>query len=286
MSELTHSATARPARQAVFAGFVLIASVTAFVILYYIAVRTHGGQRLDASAVRLRHVLRRSQYSLAARMHDWVSIASVAFLGGAIVLVAFVRRRPRAAIAAGVMMFGSMVTTEVIKHTSPRPFRGVVDSLGAHNTFPSGHTTVAVALAVGAIVVASAASRRRVAPLAALFAAGVGCSLVVTASHRPSDIIGAALVVLGWAAAVRIVMPRSHRRASADLDDEPSGAWMTISGFLLLIIGFAAAGLIIIAVHFGRLPHMPIGRSFVASACAMTGSVFIVIAAATRLQRD
>ena len=269
-----------------FADIILALSIAAFSCLYYLAVRTHAGQRLDASAVRAPEVLRVSQFRLAVRMHDWVSVVSIAFLGGAIVVVAFVRRRPRQAIASGIIMTGSTITSEVIKHTWSRPFLRVNDSLGHHNTFPSGHTTVAMALGVGAIVVASAASRRRVAPLAAVFASVVGASLVATASHRPSDIMGAAVVVLGWAAAVSLVMQRAGLRRRPEADDEPSGAWLTISGLLLMLLGFAAAGIIIIAAHIQRLPTIPIGRTFLASASAITGTVFICIAGVVRLQRD
>ena len=271
---------------------VLALSSFAFGLLYFFAVRTRAGQRLDASAVRLRSVLPKSQFIFAVRMHDWVSVASIAFLGGAIVLIAFVRRRPRQAFASGVIMVGSMFTSEITKHTWPRPARGIADSLGPDNTFPSGHTTVAMALAVGALVVASSASRRRVAPLSALFATAVGSSLVATASHRPSDIMGAVVVVVGWVAGVRFVMGPigvAHSSpAGIDTDNETevgSGSWMTISGFLLLLLGFGAASLLILAVHFGRLPAIPIGRSFVAAASAIGGTVLIAVATTLRLLR-
>ena len=287
-SFMHHRASSR--LQSVAALAALALSPMAFALLYLFAVRTRAGQRLDASAVRLRFVLPKSQFLLAVRMHDWVSVASIAFLGGAIVLIAFVRQRPRQALASGVIMVGSMLTSETIKHTWPRPARGITDSLGTHNTFPSGHTTVAMALAVGALVVASPASRRRVAPLSALFATAVGSSLVATASHRPSDIMGAVIVVVGWVAAVRLVMgpmivAHSSLKEPDNEADVHSGGWMTIGGFVLLLLGFGAAALLILAVHFGRLPAIPIGRSFVAAASAIGGAVLIAVATTVRLLR-
>ncbi len=269
-----------------FADFIFILSVTVFVALYFFAVRTRTGQRIDAASVRTPQVLKPSEFRLALRMHDWVSVASIAFIGGAIILMAFVRRRPRQAIASGVIMLGSMVTAQLIKHTWPRPYRWIDDPLGTHNSFPSGHTTVAVALGVGAIVVASARSRRRVAPLAALFASGVGTSLVATASHRPSDIVGSAIVVVGWTAAVAFVMQRAGWGRRPAPDEEASGGWLTISGLLLVFVGFAAAGIIIAATYVQRLPTIPIGRTFLASSSVITGTVFVCMAVVARLQRN
>ena len=66
----------------------------------------------------------------------------------AIVLFAVIRRRPRQAQHAAIIMIGSTITTELLKHTLPRPFYGFTDLMWTHNTFPSGHTAGSLGIAL------------------------------------------------------------------------------------------------------------------------------------------
>jgi membrane-associated phospholipid phosphatase len=256
------------------------AAAVLFVIAYVLAVRTHWGQRLDAAALNGRGIVSTRGEHVATRLHASIDIASLTLLGGAIVLVALVRRHLRLAIGAAVVIVGSIATSELLKHTLPRPYLGIDDALRFHNTFPSGHTTVAMALSISAVFVAPRNRRAPVAALGVLFAAAMGCSLVATASHRPSDTIGAALVVTAWSAAVAAVLLRSD---PADTPRKPTlsslNPWMALGGIALLVGSFAVAAITILAAHYGRLETIHFGRAYVAAAGAITGSVLICTAA-------
>ena len=68
-------------------------------------------------------------------------------MGGAIVLLALLRGRPRLAVAAGVVLLGANLTTQVLKETFDRPDL-VLGWAAEPGAFPSGHATVAMSLAM------------------------------------------------------------------------------------------------------------------------------------------
>ncbi len=264
----------RQALLAIAAGATLL-----FVLAYTLAVRTHWGQRLDAAALNGRGIVSSRGVHVATQLHASIDIASLTLLGGAIVVVALLRGRLRLAIGTAVIIVGSIATSELLKHTLPRPYLGIEDALRFHNTFPSGHTTVAMALSVSAVFVTPRRWRAPVAVLGVLFSAAMGCSLVATASHRPSDTIGAALVVTGWSATVAAVLLRSDPADTPRRSTLSSfNPWMALGGIALLVGSFAVAAITILAAHYGRLETVHFGRAYVAAAAAITGSVFVCTA--------
>jgi membrane-associated phospholipid phosphatase len=261
-------------------------SAVLFVAVYAFAVHTRWGQRLDAAALKGRGVLSKHDVHVAARLHTSIDIASLAFLGGAIILVALWRGRLYLALGAATIIAGSVTTSEFLKHTLSRPELGVNDALRHLPSYPSGHTTIAMSLSISAIFVAPRRFRAPVAALGALFSAAMGCSLVATASHRPSDTIGAVLVVTVWSAVVAALLlrtdpteptgPSTPAKRSALLSFSP---WMALGGVALLVGSFTAAAIGIIAVHYGAVDTVPFGRAFVAAGGAIIGTVLICTAA-------
>ncbi len=250
----------------------------AFVVVYLLAVHTALGQRLDASAVGGRKILSPHRVRVAARLHTWVDVASLTLLGGAIMFTALVRDRLRLALGAGVIIGASVVTAETLKHTLGRPYFGVNDALHRVPTFPSGHTAVAMSLAVAAVLVAPKRWRSIAGVLGATFATAVGGSMVATASHRPSDVIGSALIVTAWASVVGVALPRSERRGEADRSSlRILNPQMAIAGVALLVVSFGVAATTIVAIHFGRTESITFGREFFASVCAIAGTIFLCI---------
>ena len=252
-------------------------AVVALVVVYAFAVHTHWGQRLDSAAIRGRHVLSPRDIHVARRIHQIISIASVVLLGSAVCLVALARRRLRLAVGVGVMMVGAVLTTEVLKHTLSRPDLGVLDPLRSPS-FPSGHTTVAMALSIGAVMVVPIRHRAAVAILGVVFSATIGCSLIITASHRPSDPIGAALVVTAWAAATAAALLQPTPRRAADRPWLHLPPYMAIGGVLLLTAAFLVVAAVAIAVESGRLQTVPVGRTFAAAGVTIVGTILLCIA--------
>ena len=160
-----------------------------------------GGPRLDELANALLDLLEPALYIL------W---------GVLLVAVALERRRPRVALAVGLVLGLAPLTAETLKpllaHTHAQV--GVSEITAA--SWPSGHATAATALAICAVLVAPQRLRPTVAVLGALFAAGIGFSLLVLAWHLPSDVAGGYLLGTLWAAlavaGLRAAAARSRSR--------------------------------------------------------------------------
>ena len=252
------------------------AASLSFIALYGIAVRTRWGQRLDVTALRGTQLLSARDVRVAQSLHTKVDIAAVTLIGGAILLVAWLRGRRRLVLGVTVMCIGSFTTSEVLKRLLVRPRLTELDSLKNVATYPSGHTTIAMALTMGAILVAPRRARASVSLLGGIFAGTIGCSLLVTASHRPSDIIGAAFVVTAWSAATAAILLRT---AQPHADEPPiwtrPNPWIVITGVSLAAVAFGSAAAVAVAIHHGHLDTVELGRAFVGAASAIYATSFL-----------
>ena len=158
-----------------------------------------GGSRLDDLMNGLLHLLDPALYTL------W---------GVLLVAVALARRRPRVALAVGLVMSLAPLSAETLKPLLAHPHARVGVSEITAASWPSGHATAATALALCAILVAPRRLRLPVAALGAVFAAAVGVSLLILAWHLPSDVLGGYLLGTLWMAlaltALRIADARSR----------------------------------------------------------------------------
>ncbi|MBV8218027.1 MAG: phosphatase PAP2 family protein [Solirubrobacterales bacterium] len=104
--------------------------------------------------------------------------------------VSLLRRRPWSAVAVLGIVLGANVTTELLKHvlTDARP-----------TSWPSGHSTAAMSLALASVLAAPPRLRPTVAALGALLAVAAGWSVIVRGMHYPSDVVGGFLVAGMWA---------------------------------------------------------------------------------------
>lgn len=110
------------------------------------------------------------------------------------------RRRPRVALAVGIVMGMAPLTAETLKPLLAHAHSRIYGDEITAASWPSGHASAATALVMCAVLVAPQRLRPTVAVLGALFAAAVGCSLVLLAWHLPSDVVGGYLVGTLWAA--------------------------------------------------------------------------------------
>src|SRR5699024_11121754 len=115
-----------------------------------------------------------------------VSAPAIVLAGLALVGIALLRRRYAAAIAVAVLYIGSNLTTQAVKLLLDRPEYDSVTAYG--NSWPSGHTTIAATVAVGALLVASARWRGTVALLGGLYVVLTGWGTVLADWHRPADV--------------------------------------------------------------------------------------------------
>jgi membrane-associated phospholipid phosphatase len=203
---------------------VAVASVAVVAIVYLLAIRTHIGQRLDDVAFARRSVVTPGTTRRTDRLLGTISVASLTVMGGALVLLAFARRRVSLGIGAGVAMLGAVVTTEVLKHwVLTRPV--FPDTTGvAYNTFPSGHATIGMVLSLGVVMVAPVHFRRLALIVGAFTATAFGTAVLASGWHRPSDTIGAYFVALAWFSAVSAVLGLFEQRSSARHHPRPEPA--------------------------------------------------------------
>ncbi len=193
-------------------------SVLAIVGLARTAVGTASGQRVDqlVSTGAKEHQGRLSQYAEMA-----VGTVSPPVIGALLVLavvLVLLRRRPGLLLPLGVLVLGANLTTQVIKQVLvTREVLGPGIEV-TPNSFPSGHTTLA-ATAMIALVLAGGRARVVLAPLGAAWTTAVGIGTLVVGWHRPSDVIGAIVVVAVWTfliLALDGLDTRRRRRRAAD----------------------------------------------------------------------
>lgn len=121
------------------------------------------------------------------------------FAGG-LVVVALVRHRPRLALAVSLILLGANVTTQFLKPALAVPrFADLLAGAQVEPaSWPSGHSTAAMSLALCAILVVPSRLRPLVAPIGAAYAICIGYGLIAIVSHYPSDVFGGYLMAGTW----------------------------------------------------------------------------------------
>jgi membrane-associated phospholipid phosphatase len=147
------------------------------------------------------------------------------YLAAVPVLVALVRRRPRVAVALVLILLGANVTTQLLKPLLAASRRSGVSGVGTivlPASWPSGHATAAMALALCGVIAASPRWRPFIAALGAAFAIAVCYSFLTLGWHLPTDVLGGFLVAATWTllgvAALSLLAARSPRAASSTTD--------------------------------------------------------------------
>ncbi|MEV0647684.1 phosphatase PAP2 family protein [Phytomonospora sp. NPDC050363] len=180
-------------------GALLCAS--AAVMTYVVAVQTYTGQALENQGLNIttETVPHPSALALLGL------VGSPPLIIGALAAILLIgvltrdhtggRRRVRYGVAGTAVAALSIATTELLKQTLPRPDLDVYGSGSPlHNSFPSGHTTVAASVAFGLILAAPPFWRGILAAPALLAIGLVAASTIVTGWHRVSDTVGATLI--------------------------------------------------------------------------------------------
>jgi membrane-associated phospholipid phosphatase len=120
--------------------------------------------------------------------------------GIALVLCAMARARPRVALAVALVLALAPLSADALKPLLAHPHSRVGTVYIGPASWPSGHATAALALALCAVLVAPRRLRPAVAGLGAVFSVAVGCSLLIRAWHMPSDVLGGYAMAALWMA--------------------------------------------------------------------------------------
>lgn len=278
------------ARRRVTALMVLAgACVVALIVVYGIAVHTSIGQHLDNDALLGRSQSPRVQRATDHLLHT-IDVFSLAVIGGAIVLAAIARARLRLALGAAALIVGGVASTEALKHTLPRPELAHPDPLPIPS-FPSGHTTVAVALALALLLVVPPRWRGPVGVVGALYGAAVGAATVTAAWHRPSDVIGGFLVCTAGAAVISAVLVAETgpgdmaARRGALPADRLVVPLLAVTAILLTVVGFAVASTVA-ALRDRHLQAVTFGASYAGSVAVIFAAGAAVVAVLLWCLRD
>jgi membrane-associated phospholipid phosphatase len=214
-----------------------------------------------------------------------LGVVSNTFVGlglAAAVILALARGRWWLAAQVAILVAGSNLTTQVLKHAVlDRP--ALLDVPRADiNTLPSGHTTVAASVAAGLLIAVPRRWRPVVAVAGAAYTGATGVSTLIGQWHRPSDVVAAILVVLAWGAAVcALSSPSSLDEPRAALERgalEPGSS----SAAGLLLLGAAGTG----ALAIGALGSvrgygwgLPLGGDLTAYMGGMLGVAAVTLGA-------
>lgn len=176
-------------------------SASAAAAVWVAAFHAPGGRRFDAAALQAFHGV--IHPPLAPSTNGIATLANpLPFLlgGGLLVAIALLRRRWLMAATVPVILFAANATTQVLKPalTDPR----IIDLAGVHRVYPgswpSGHSTASMSLALCLVLVVGPRLRPLAAVLGAGYAIGVGYSLVAGGAHLPSDVLGGYLVAASF----------------------------------------------------------------------------------------
>ncbi|MEY2515823.1 MAG: hypothetical protein QOJ89_3181, partial [bacterium] len=209
-----------------------VASASGALAVWLAAFVVPRGRTLDAGALETftgvaRPPLTPSIHGIAVLADPWPFAAGAA----ALVALALVRRRWLMAAVVPAILLSANLATQQLK-PALADLR-IVDLRGVQaiypGSWPSGHSTASMSLALCLVLVAGPRLRALAALLGAGYAVAVGYALVVLGYHMPSDVLGGYLVaatfaLLGTAALAALEARRPARAARVARPPAPLSA--------------------------------------------------------------
>lgn len=194
--------------------------IVAMAITWYVCHEVAAARLLDVSILQgflelRRPILDRPAHVFTALFNPFPYVLLCAVPAA----MALRRGRRDVALAIAVLLFGANLTTEVLKPLAagPRDWVAIPGVYLGHATWPSGHSTASMSLALAMIIGASQRARPLVASLMAALVVAVVYSLLTLGWHFPSDVLGGFEVASTWAlfvvGAVRALEARRLRPA-------------------------------------------------------------------------
>ncbi|MEV4535051.1 phosphatase PAP2 family protein [Asanoa sp. NPDC049518] len=260
------------------------AEVAALVAVVRFFVLSEHGQLLDSVALGANWIGQARIGGAVDTILNTVSVVSLLAATASIGFIALIRRRLALAVGAILLILGANVTTQVLKRLLVRPELGVdMERAAAGNSLPSGHTTIAAAVAVSLLLVLPARLRGVGAVVGAVAAAAVGVATLSAGWHRPSDVVAALLVVGVWACVAGLFIVIAQR-GHGDVVYGPGNRVALIVlglGGLLLLAG--AAGALALTDHVRTTPVDDLSRTrllvaYGGGALGIAGTASLVVA--------
>lgn len=216
------------------------------------------------------------------RALDTVSGTSLAVAGSVLLLLAVTRRRPRLALGVAVMIIGANVTTQVLK-TSLLSRPNLLNRPGAATvpSFPSGHPTVAMSLALALVLVVPARLRVMAGTIGMASAVAVGAATLTAGWHRPSDVIAAYLIATVWTTAVLAAIIAWRGIGTSPMPEffgrSLSSRRLLALGAALLVGATLITGTAVIVLKDRDLRATDLGPSYVGAVAAIAGVAIVIL---------
>jgi len=183
----------RPLVLLVFAAASAFAAVLVWIAAFHVgAARVLDGRALDSFAGVAQLPLKPSISGIAVLADPGPFALWAIVIGG----IALVRGRHLMAATVAAILLSANVATHLLKPAlaDPRAFELQGVQAVYPGSWPSGHSTAAMSLALCLVLVAGPRLRPLAALVGAGFAVAMGYSLVVLGYHLPSDVLGGFLV--------------------------------------------------------------------------------------------
>lgn len=170
-------------------------AITALLGVQAFAVHTFAGQALDDAVLLEASTSPSPPEIVLASLISAPAVAVITLLLFA--LTGLLLGQYSAVFRAVTVCVGANVTTQALKHGLERPLLPG-SQIPTSNSFPSGHATLAFTIVATVIIILPRVVARIVAPPAFIWAAVVAIGTVTAGWHRPSDVIGACVIVVAW----------------------------------------------------------------------------------------
>ncbi|CAN5545832.1 hypothetical protein BH10ACT10_BH10ACT10_00850 [soil metagenome] len=179
---------------------VAAAYTAAFVLVYYVSVRTLRGRLVSDASLRGAISSGAAFQETVGAILNVVSVSSLLGTLATVAVIALVRLdRLRGLSSIGVLVCSNASTWVLKEHLVSRPDLGLDEVAPATlNSLPSGHTTAAFSAVAALVIVLPRAARRPAALLGAGFATVVALATMFAGWHRTADAMAAFLVVGFW----------------------------------------------------------------------------------------
>jgi membrane-associated phospholipid phosphatase len=188
-------------------------------------------------------------------------------------LIAMARRRSRLALASAAIVLGANFTTQLLKpilaHPRAASLLGGVAPV-APASWPSGHATAAMALALSMILVVPGRWRPLAAGLGAVFAVAVSYSFLTLGWHYPSDVFGGFLVAGIWGALALAALSAEGKRIPRLGDADRVSIRGALTPPVVVLLGaLALAGLVALARPHEVVAYAQAHTAFVVGAASI-----------------
>lgn len=225
------------------------------------AVHTGRGQRLDQLVLTAAQNDQGPMTRIVAPVLNTVTLPVIVVALLVAAVLAVLQRHTSMAVHLVVLVAGAALSTQAVKLlVMDRPV--LASGLDVTpNSFPSGHATLAAAIAVALTLASPRRFRGPVAVLGAAWTAIAGIGTIAGGWHRPSDVLGALLIVGAWAflvLAADAALTLARRRAGDGTctdgteDEAPRRSEARVA---TAVLGSAAVlGLLVGALLLARIP--------------------------------